>query len=105
MIYGTFKASYFAAEEQIAALEQFYEQLGTVAKAHGVVVSVISIEGQECKLENLGQVADVTGGDVTKVNPLKLTENFQSILEKPVIATGVSGGCALLHEVLPHTAQ
>jgi len=77
------------SEAEIEAAETFYVQIAEFAKLRGVVVSVISIEGAECKLENLGQVADVTGGNVSKVNPLNLTENFQAMLEKPIIATNV----------------
>jgi hypothetical protein len=62
----------FVAETQIAATEKFYTDIAELAKHHGVVVSVISIEGQECRLENLGSVADVTGGEVNKVDPLKV---------------------------------
>jgi hypothetical protein len=46
-----------AAQEEIEAAEQFYVQVADLAKLHGVVVSVISIEGTECKLENIGQVS------------------------------------------------
>lgn len=40
-------------------------------------------------MENLGRVADLTGGKVDIVNPLELTKNFNSILADPVIATNV----------------
>lgn len=79
-----------ATEAAIAATEQFYLYLAESAKEAGVIVSVISIEGQQCKLENFGAIADITGGNVTKVNPLDLTENLTQMLEKPVIATNVT---------------
>ena len=41
------------AEADLAGPEQFYEQLGTMALARGVV-SVINIVGQECRLDSLG---------------------------------------------------
>ena len=97
-------------EAEIEATEQFYVQIAQFAKSRGVVVSVISIEGTECKLENLGQVAEVTGGNVNKVNPLQLTENFQSVLEKPIIATNVQGmiislnSSQLIHKINSHDA-
>lgn len=70
---------------------QFYEELGAYAVDKGVTVSIVSIEGPACKLENLGIVADLTGGDVERVDPLKLTENFDTLLKKSVIATHVEG--------------
>ncbi len=60
--------------------EKFYTDVGEAAKASGVVVSVVSIEGQECKLENLGAVADMTGGQVEKVDPLKVCLAFCAVL-------------------------
>ena len=79
------------AEADLAAPEQFYEQLGTMALARGVVVSVISIVGQECRLDSLGRVADVTSGTVTRVDPLTVTRDFQNILSNPIIVNDVSG--------------
>ena len=70
--------------------EAFYTDMANLARDKGVIVSVISIEGQECRLENLGAVAEATGGEVNKVNPLKLLENFSSILAKPILATNVN---------------
>ena len=79
-----------AAEADLAAAEQFYEQLGTMALARGVVVSVISIVGQECRLDSLGRVADVTSGTVTRVDPLTILCDLQNTLNNPVIATDAS---------------
>ena len=78
------------AEADLAAPEQFYEQLGTMALARGVVVSVISIVGQECRLDSLGRVADVTSDTVARVGPLTILCDFQNILNNPIIFTDVS---------------
>jgi len=67
--------------------------------AQGVTVSTISITDEQASLENLGQVADLSGGQVDRVDPLKLTENFTGILEQQVIATGVLA-TMLLHNGL-----
>lgn len=72
------------------AVEGFYAEAARKAKASGVAVSLISIEGQECKLEQLSTVADITGGDIERVNPLQLKDNFQAMLANPIIATNVS---------------
>ena len=50
---------------------------------------MISIKGTDCKMVELGKVADVTGGQVNIVDPLKLTQEFGTILSDPVIATNV----------------
>lgn len=77
-------------EEEKTAVESFYNEAAQKAKACGVAVSLISIEGQECKLEQLSSVADITGGDIERVNPLELKDNFQAMLANPIIATNVS---------------
>lgn len=74
-----------------AEAAQFYAGLADSAKSKGVTVSVVSIAGEECRLEHLGTVADVTGGEVERVDPLKLAENFQALLSNPIIACDVKG--------------
>jgi hypothetical protein len=57
---------------------------------HSVTVSVVSIKGTDCRIVELGQVADKTGGQVTIVDPLNITTEFSTILANPVIATDVT---------------
>ena len=54
-----------------------------------VTVNFLSIKGTDCRVAELGQVATRTGGEVTIVDPLTVTEEFGSILSNPVIATDV----------------
>lgn len=76
-------------EEEIAKVEEFYERVGQHAQTKGVTINIVSIEGDECNLDSLSKLAEMTGGNVERVNPTKLTENFANILAKPVIATNV----------------
>ena len=64
-----------------------------------VSVSVISIKGADCKLVELGKVADQTGGQVNIVDPFKLTEQFGNILADSIIATNVTA-TLILHKGL-----
>lgn len=70
--------------------EEFYSAVGDLAAHMGIVVSVVSIKGTDCKMEHLGSVADASGGVVNIVDPLKLTQEFSSILADEVVATGVT---------------
>ncbi|XP_019853243.1 PREDICTED: circularly permutated Ras protein 1 isoform X3 [Amphimedon queenslandica] len=72
-----------------ASAENFYEDLGDIAMDKGVTVNFLSIKGTDCRVAELGQVATRTGGEVTIVDPLTVTEEFGSILSNPVIATDV----------------
>lgn len=78
------------AESEKMVVENFYSTLAQEAKTAGVSVSVMTITGEECKLEQLSTVADQTGGDIERVNPLELKENFQAMLENAPIANNVT---------------
>ena len=41
-------------------------------------------------MENLGKLADGSGGQVNIVDPLSLHKEFASILSEPIIATNVA---------------
>ena len=64
-----------------------------------MTVSLLSIEGSDCRVVELGQVANRTGGQVTMVNPLTVTEEFGSILNNPVIATDVVSKIIVHHDM------
>lgn len=49
----------------------------------------MSIEGDECNIDSLSKLAELTGGNVERVNPTTLTQNFANMLALPVIASNV----------------
>ncbi|KAI4807957.1 hypothetical protein KUCAC02_027729 [Chaenocephalus aceratus] len=65
----------------------FYQELGLYAANQGVTVSVLSIEGTDCRLDELGRLADRTGGTVVIASPNKLHSEFEHIIENRTIAT------------------
>ena len=75
--------------EQLAKVEEFYERIGEFAKQKGLTVNVVSIIGDECNLESLSKLAEITGGNVERVDPVSLTKNFANILAQPIIASNV----------------
>ncbi|XP_067876190.1 circularly permutated Ras protein 1-like isoform X3 [Heterodontus francisci] len=68
----------------------FYSHLAEYAMVQGVIVSVLTIKGTDCRLPELGQLADKTGGKVNITNPDSLYNEFQLILEDDIIATNVT---------------
>jgi len=76
-------------EADTLAATQFYEKIGEIASAAGVTINIISIEGDECNLDSLSKLAELTGGQVERVNPTTLTKDFANMLSVPVIATNV----------------
>ncbi|XP_041425557.1 circularly permutated Ras protein 1 isoform X2 [Xenopus laevis] len=79
-----------AEEHAYQSSRLFYTSLSDLALQNSVVVSVLTIEGTDCRLSELGQLADKTGGKVNIVHPLKLAQEFQSILEEEINATDVN---------------
>jgi len=77
-------------EQELAKVEEFYERVAVIAKEKGVSVTIISIEGDECNLDSLSKLAEMTGGDVERVDPVKLKEDFANILAVPIIASNVT---------------
>lgn len=65
----------------------FYQDLGEYAANTGVTVSVLSIEGTDCRLDELGTLADRTGGKVVIASPNRLHQQFEKIIEDRTIAT------------------
>merc|ERR1712137_434786 len=63
----------------------YYTELAEQAKLRGVTVSVISLIGAECCLENLSIVTDQTGGIVTRVDPLQLENELGTISDQPIL--------------------
>jgi Mg-chelatase subunit ChlD len=76
-------------EEECKKVDEFYEILGQFAMEKGVTVNIISIEGEECNIDTLSKISQMTGGTVDRVNPIQLTQNFSNILSLPVLATKV----------------
>jgi len=69
--------------------DNFYEDMGIYAKERGIMVNIITIKGEGCKMEKLGQLADLTQGKVTRVNPDSITSDFASIMKDEVVGTQV----------------
>ncbi|PWA21941.1 hypothetical protein CCH79_00015641 [Gambusia affinis] len=65
----------------------FYQNLGESAATQGVTVSVLSIEGTDCRLDELGRLADRTGGKVVIARPNQLHSEFEEIIENRTVAT------------------
>ncbi|XP_070783310.1 circularly permutated Ras protein 1-like isoform X2 [Enoplosus armatus] len=65
----------------------FYQELGEYAANQGVTVSVLSIEGTDCRLDELGRLADRTGGTVVIASPKRLHPEFEQIIKNRTTAT------------------
>lgn len=75
--------------EEMAKVEEFYERAGEFAKQKGITVNIVSIIGEECNLESLSKLAELTGGNIERVDPISLTKTFANSLAAPIIASNV----------------
>jgi len=66
---------------------KWYEALGDYAVNNGVIVNIISITDDGCRLENLGRIVEITNGNLRRINPLNLAEKFSGIIENESVAT------------------
>ncbi|KAG9345809.1 hypothetical protein JZ751_008954 [Albula glossodonta] len=67
----------------------FYSQLAKEAADSGVIVSVLTFEGTDCRLAEVGRLADHTGGKVNIVNISTVSMEIQSVLADNILATSV----------------
>lgn len=86
---GIGQAAYARSEADFKVIDEFYTKVGNYAKEHGVTINVIAIEGDECNLQSISNLCEMTGGQVERVNPADLTNTCNSFLAKPVIASNV----------------
>lgn len=71
-------------------IQAIYQKIGRIAKEHGVTVNILSIRGDDCSLEQVGQLADISAGTVDIVDPLDLSKQVVEIMNKPILGTGVT---------------
>jgi len=73
----------------LAAANAFYQKLGEFARDNGIIVSVVTMKGEECKVDMLGKIADATNGIVLRVSPETMSEDFAKVMGEEVIGTKV----------------
>ena len=76
-------------QNDVEIADFFYSKIGDIAKQNGVGISVISIASEECRLDSLSELVDETGGELTKVDPQNLYNDFANILSQEILACKV----------------
>jgi len=72
----------------------FYAEVAQRALDQGCSISVITMEGEDCAMENLGSAADITRGQVEIVDPSDLSLKVQQLLSQRTVA--IEAECRLL---------
>ena len=77
----------------------FSLQIGEKCRETKSVVSILGIEGEDCNMSQVAKCAELSGGDVNKLNPLELTRQLRLISQNRTVATDVELS-VLLHPSL-----
>jgi len=72
---------------------EFYGDIGRRAAEEGTSISVITMEGEDCSMENLGTCADLTGGQVEMVDLQALSTKVGAMLANVTLGTGLQVVC------------
>lgn len=80
----------------------FYKRATEYAVGKGVAVSVISIEGEDCNLVELGSLAQATGGSVQRVRPDQLDTAASTVTSDMVVASQVEMRMVLHTSLQPY---
>jgi hypothetical protein len=67
--------------------KRFYAQCGEYAKSNGVTVHIVTILGTECKIDAVSPVAEMTNGEIERVDPKDIHKNFNEFLGRFPLAT------------------
>lgn len=70
-----------------AGSELFYERIGNIAVDSGVSISIITVEGNACRVDALGPLTDRTAGTILRVNPANM--DISEMASNSLIATNV----------------
>jgi len=77
------------AIQQRGQILEFYGDMGRRAAEEGTCISVITMEGEDCSMENLGACADLTGGQVEMVDLQELSTKVGAMLKNPTLGTSL----------------
>ena len=78
-----------SSPEHVGKLKEFYSNLGFAAKEKGVVIDLITFEDEQSNIEVLMAMIDQSGGEIIRVKPTEILEQFSNLLSNEVVATNV----------------
>lgn len=59
------------------------------AAENGIIVSIVTIKGEGCKIDLLCKLSELTNGTVTRVKPEEISNDFANILKDELVGTQV----------------
>lgn len=77
-------------EESLIAADKFYTNIGEYAKEKGIVINLLTFEGEESRISILSKLCILTGGEILKVKPAQVLTDFNNIMQNEIVATNVN---------------
>ena len=69
--------------------KNFYTKVGNIAKEKGIIISLITFKDSESSISILKHMVEPTGGDIFRVDPNDIFDEFNDFLENKAIASEV----------------
>lgn len=70
--------------------KEFYIQMGEKAKAKGIAISLITFQDSESEIVILQEMVKRSGGEIIRVNPKEILDDFNDLLDNKIVASNVS---------------
>ena len=77
-------------QENYDKVNQFYSEIGDFAKSKGIIINILTFVGEESKIEILSQLTEKTGGEVIRVKPTEILNEFSNLMVNEIVATNVN---------------
>jgi hypothetical protein len=77
------------SQEELDTLRSFYKNLGLLAKTKGVIVDLITFEDEQSNIDILMHMIEETGGEIIRVKPTEILNQFSNLLTNEIVATNV----------------
>ena len=72
-------------EEDKATAKLFYEKIGEEAEKKGISINLITFKDSRSDIEILMKMVEKSGGEITRVTPEKILEQFSGLVESNII--------------------
>ena len=70
--------------------KQFYIQMGEKAKEKGIAISLITFQDSESEIVILQEMVKRSGGEIIRVKPQEILDDFNDLLSNRIVASNVS---------------
>ena len=67
--------------------KKFYKKIGQLANELGIIINLITFKDEESEINILLEMIKESGGDISRVNPEKIIDDFNNILTNKIIGT------------------